>query len=137
LQAASTLVAASELLHLYAVSAAVRRPILSTCPLAHDHLKPLTALVVGRNVPPNLPPVNIIWTSAHEPLDMYQFTPNCFMENARTVQPMPCLHIPCLSSTDQNNQHVHDDSSAKEPSSAGATAVQQSGHAAAAYEARQ
>jgi len=59
------------------------------------------------------------------------------MENARTVQPMPCLHIPCLSSTDQNNQHVHDDSSAKEPSSAGATAVQQSGHAAAAYEARQ
>jgi len=32
---------------------------------------------------------------------------------------MPCLHIPHLSSTDQNNQHVHDDSSAEEPSSAG------------------
>jgi len=41
LQAASTLGAASELLHLYAMSAAVQRPILSTCPLAHDHLKPL------------------------------------------------------------------------------------------------
>ena len=85
LQAASTLVAASELLHLYAVSAAVRRPILSTCPLAHDHLKPLTALVVGRNVPPNLPPVNIIWTSVREPQDLYQFTPNRFLR----------MHAPC------------------------------------------
>ena len=70
-------------------------------------------------MPPNLPPVNIIWTSTHEPQDLYQFTPNRFVENARTVQTMPCLHIPCLSSTDQNNQHVHDDSSAEEPSSAG------------------
>ena len=32
---------------------------------------------------------------------------------------MPCLHIPRLSSTDQNNQHAHDDSSAEEPLSAG------------------
>ena len=123
LQAASTLGTASELLHLYAVSAAARRPIMSTCPLAHDHLKPLTALVVGRNVLPNLPPVNIIWTSAHELQDLYQFTLNHFvvlhpMENACTVQPMPCLHIPRLSSTDQNNQHVHD-SLAEEPSSTG------------------
>jgi len=117
LSAASTLGAASELLHLYAVSGAVRRPILSTCPLAHDYLKPLTALVVGRNIPPNLPPLNIIWTSAREPQDLYQFTPNRFVQNARTVQPMPCLHIPCLSSTDQNNQHVHDDSSAEERTS--------------------
>jgi len=35
------------------------------------------------------------------------------------MQPMKCLHIPCLSSTDQNNQHVHNDSLAEEPSSAG------------------
>ena len=81
-------------------------------------------LVVGRNVPPNLPPVNIIWTSAHEPQDLFQFTPNHFvvlhpMENARTVQPVPCLHIPRLSSTDQNIHDVHDNSSAEEPSSAG------------------
>jgi len=119
-----TLDAASELQYFYAVSAAVRRPIMSTCPLAHDHLKPSTALVVGRNVPLNLPPVNIIWTFAREPQYLYQFTPNRFVvlhpiENARTVQPMPCLHIPRLSSTDQNNQHVHDDSSAEEPSYAG------------------
>jgi len=32
---------------------------------------------------------------------------------------MPCLNIPCLSSTDQNNQQVHNDSSAEEPSSTG------------------
>jgi len=130
LQAGSTLGGASELLHLYAVSAAVRRLIMSTCPLAHDHLKPLTSLVVGRNVPPHLPPVNIIWTSAHELQDLYQFTPNRFvvlhpMENACTVQPICLCHVCtfriCRPPTKITNTFTTT-ARPEEPSSAGAVA---------------
>lgn len=106
LQAVCTPGAASYMFHLYAVSAAVARPIMSHCPLSQDHLRFLTHLVVGRNVSPNLPPVNIMWTSAQEPRDLYNFTPNHFVvlhpvQNARNVQPMPCLLIPRVSATNR------------------------------------
>ena len=52
-----------------------------------------------------------MWTSAQEPRNLYNFAPNRFVvlhpvQNARTVQPMPCLLIPRVSAT---NRPLDDD----------------------------
>jgi len=114
LQAACRLGSAAEMLHLYAASAAIGRPLQSYCPLQQSPFQPLNRIILGRNVQTHVPPVKLMWTSAQMRPNVTDFIPNHFIvmheiANASTIQPLPCLAIQRLPPTDARDDCDGDD----------------------------
>jgi len=93
LQTACTFGTEVEMIHLYAASAVIRRPIRSAYPVANAHLSAWDREVVGRNVDAQSPHVHILWSTVSAPVDMHNYTPNHFVllypvTNAATIEPV-------------------------------------------------
>jgi len=108
LQTACKLGSATELIHMYAASAVIERPIQSVFPLRSSHYSAWDRLVTGRNVTHQTTSIHLLWSSASVPQDMRNFSANHFVllhpvTNASQIQPIPSMPHTCPAPSRTDN----------------------------------
>ena len=82
----------SEMMHMYATSAALQVPLRSYYPpfvSSQCHSQPFSRMIVGHSVKSSEPPVTLMWTHTIEPKVASQFKPNHFVPMIRRQEPEP------------------------------------------------
>jgi len=105
----------AELMHMYAVSAAVGVPLHSFCPSLSmtimDH--PYTKEIRGREVRAATPPIQLLWTMMSVPKVITMLSPNHMVHLARKPDRLEVLQIASSSAEEQESEEeVLNDSSA-------------------------
>jgi hypothetical protein len=113
---AATLGSYSELMHFYALSAALAIPLSSFCPLTSfttHSLHPYTVAIYGRGVRrAQQPSVNLLWTMAKVPRNMDAFKPDHICYFARVVERGGFVEISttdCMNSGDKDTDNGSED----------------------------
>jgi len=111
LQTVCELGSATELIHLYAASTVIGKPIQSVFPLRNSHFSPWDRLVVGRNLTHQATNIKLLWSSASVPQDMQTFSPNHFVllhsiDNASQIQPIPSMLNTCSAPTHKHTANA-------------------------------
>ena len=106
---ATKLGAATEMIHLYALSAVIDKPIQSVYPVRNEHWISWDRLVVDRNVQQRTTDIKVLWSAATTPTDMQAFSANHFVlvhqvTDAMSIQPIPSLTL--RSPNDSNTENA-------------------------------